>query len=156
MSVDFQLNSIYNVVEKSQSLNADFMLISSWIDKRLAIPSAPAMTIYGTDVFDKGLVWGPKLTFQNRRDLTNPIDGVVRAYNTGRVEVVQRYLASYAMNFNMRDFPFDTQKLAFYIRSTTFNKMLQKYCSVFACQRPILIEKHFSIVPKAAGPNLSI
>ena len=80
------------------------------------------MTLYGTDVFDKGLIWGPRLTFANRRDLTNPIDGVVRSYNTGRVEVVQRYLATYAMNLNMRDFPFDTQKFTWNIRSTTHNK----------------------------------
>ena len=28
---------------------------------------AQAVTAYGTDVFDKGIVWGPKLTFANRR-----------------------------------------------------------------------------------------
>ena len=88
------------------------------------------MTLYGTDVLDKGLIWGPRLTFQNRRDLTNPIDGVVRSYNTGRVEVVQRYLASYAMNFNMRDFPFDTQALTFNLRSTTFNKSVVMFVPV--------------------------
>jgi hypothetical protein len=38
VSVEFQLNSIYNVVEKSQQLNADFMLISSWSDSRCVPP----------------------------------------------------------------------------------------------------------------------
>ena len=130
VSVDFQLNSIYNVVEKSQSLNADFMLITTWTDPRLAIKTAPAMTLYGTDVFDKGLLWGPRLTFATRRDLTNPIDGVVRTYNTGKVQIVQRYLATYAMNFNMRDFPFDTQKLTWNIRSTTYDKNLLVFSPV--------------------------
>ena len=125
--MDFQLNAIYNVVEKSQALNADFMLITSWTDKRLANPTSPAMTLYATTVLDNGLIWGPKLTFQNRRDLTSPIDGVVRAYNTGQVQVVQRYLASYAMNFNMRDFPFDTQNLTFNLRSTTYNKSIVEF-----------------------------
>ena len=106
------------------------MLITTWTDPRLAIKTAPAMTLYGTDVFDKGLIWGPKLTFANRRDLTNPIDGVVRSYNTGRVEVVQRYLATYAMNFNMRDFPFDSQRLAWNLRSTTFNKSVVMFSPV--------------------------
>ena len=34
VSVDLQLNAIYNLVEKSQQLNADFMLISNWFDSR--------------------------------------------------------------------------------------------------------------------------
>ena len=128
--MDFQLNAIYNVVEKSESLNADFMLITTWTDQRLANPSSPEMTLYATTVLDNGLIWGPKLTFQNRRDLTNPIDGVVRAYNTGQVQVVQRYLATYAMNFNMRDFPFDTQNLTFNLRSTTYDKSIVEFVPV--------------------------
>jgi hypothetical protein len=110
------------------------MLITSWTDPRLAIKTAPAMTLYGTDVFDKGLIWGPRLTFANRRDLTNPIDGVVRSYNTGRVEVVQRYLSTYAMNLNMRDFPFDTQKFTWNIRSTTHNKSVLTFLSMMDLQ----------------------
>jgi hypothetical protein len=130
------------VIEKSQSLNADFMLITTWSDPRLAIKTAPAMTLYGTDVFDKGLIWGPKLTFANRRDLTNPIDGVVRTYNTGKVQVVQRYLATYAMNFNMRDFPFDTQTFTWNIRSTTFDKRVM----VFSPQRNESLLKNTSLL----------
>ncbi len=117
------------------------MLITSWTDPRLAIKTAPAMTLYGTDVFDKGLIWGPRLTFANRRDLTNPIDGVVRTYNTGRVEVVQRYLATYAMNLNMRDFPFDTQKFVWNIRSTTHNKSVLMFRPV----RDVQILKNTSL-----------
>ena len=102
VSVDFQLNAIYNVVEKMGSLNADFMLVTSWYDKQLKVNDVLPVKLYGMDVFDKGLIWGPRLTFANRRDLMNPIDSVVRSYNTGRVEVVQRYLGSYAMNFDVR------------------------------------------------------
>jgi hypothetical protein len=34
---------------------------------RLVNSKAPPVTLYGTDVFDKGIAWGPKLTFANRR-----------------------------------------------------------------------------------------
>ena len=49
------------------------------------------------------------MTVLGRRDLSNSIEGVVRVYNTGQVNVVQRYLAAYAVNLDMRNFPFDTQ-----------------------------------------------
>jgi hypothetical protein len=35
--------------------------------RRLVNSKAPPVTLYGTDVFDKGIAWGPKLTFANRR-----------------------------------------------------------------------------------------
>eukprot|EP00291_Cryptomonas_curvata_P009097 CAMPEP_0172190890 /NCGR_PEP_ID=MMETSP1050-20130122/23372_1 /TAXON_ID=233186 /ORGANISM="Cryptomonas curvata, Strain CCAP979/52" /LENGTH=835 /DNA_ID=CAMNT_0012865829 /DNA_START=620 /DNA_END=3127 /DNA_ORIENTATION=- len=127
VSVEFQLNSIYNVVEKSQQLSADFMLISTWSDSRLVDPKAAAVTVYGTDVLDKGQIWSPRLTFANRRDLTNSIEGVVRTYNTGKVVVVQRFLASYAVNLDMRDFPFDTQTFLWNLRSTTYNGSVVRF-----------------------------
>ena len=85
VSVELQLNSIYNLVEKGQSFQSDFILISTWFDPRLVNPKAPEVTVYGTDVFDKGLLWSPKLTFANRRDLTNSIEGVVRVTRAGQV-----------------------------------------------------------------------
>ena len=127
VAVDLQLGSVYNLVEKAQSFQADFILISSWSDARLSNPSAPAMSLYSTSVLDSGQIWSPKLTFANRRDLTNSIEGVVRVYNTGRVQVVQRYLATYAVSLDMRDFPFDTQTFAWNLRSTTFNGTTVKF-----------------------------
>lgn len=44
-----------------------------------------------------------------RSDLTNPIEGSVYVYNTGTVILTQRFLASYSVGLDMRDFPFDTQ-----------------------------------------------
>ena len=34
---------------------------------RLVDRKAPAVTVYGTDVLDKGQIWSPRLTFANRR-----------------------------------------------------------------------------------------
>ena len=127
VSVQLQLACIYNLVEKSQQFQADFELISTWTDARLANPIAPAVTMYGTNVLDSGQIWSPKLTFANRRDLTSPIEGVVRVYNTGRVQVVQRYLATYSVALDMRDFPFDTQTFAWNLRSTTYSSAVVKF-----------------------------
>jgi hypothetical protein len=52
---------------------------------------------------------------------------VVRAYNTGKVVVVQRFLASYAVNLDMRDFPFDTQAFLWNLRSTTHNGSVVRF-----------------------------
>jgi hypothetical protein len=120
--VEFQLASIFNLVEKSQSLSADFTLQYSWFDPALKSPKKANLTEFGLDAFDKGLLWGPRLTFTNRRDLSNPTDGVVRVYNTGRVIVIQRHIAAYAVTLNIRDFPFDTQTFTWNIRSAAFNK----------------------------------
>jgi len=43
VSVSMQLNSIFNVNEKSQSLSADFTLQTSWNDARFADPTKPAV-----------------------------------------------------------------------------------------------------------------
>ena len=48
-------------------------------------------------------------------------------YNTGQVNVVQRFLASYAVNLDMRDFPFDTQTFAWNLRSTTWNNSVMRF-----------------------------
>jgi hypothetical protein len=34
VSVQLQLNAVYNLVEKSQQLSADFMLVCNWTDPR--------------------------------------------------------------------------------------------------------------------------
>ena len=107
--MNLQLNAIFNLNEKSQQLSADFTLISSWFDPRLVDPKKPPSTTTDTGPLDKGLMWGPKLTFTNRRDLTNPIESVLTVANTGYVTVIQRYIAAYSVSLNIRDFPFDTQ-----------------------------------------------
>ena len=72
-----------------QGVSADFSLVSSWVDPGLADPAKPYAVTTGTAPLDKGLMWGPALTFANRRDLTAPIEGVLTVYNTGAVTVVQ-------------------------------------------------------------------
>lgn len=37
ISLQLQLNAIYNLVEKSQQLSADFMLVSTWTDLRYVL-----------------------------------------------------------------------------------------------------------------------
>ena len=51
----------------------------------------------------------------------------MRTYNTGKVVVVQRFLASYAVNLDMRDFPFDTQTFLWNLRSTTHNRSVVRF-----------------------------
>ena len=41
VSVALQLNAIFNLVEKSQQLSADFILLSNWTDLRRASPAHP-------------------------------------------------------------------------------------------------------------------
>ncbi len=109
VSVNLQLNAIFNLNEKSQQLSADFTLISTWFDPGLVDPKKPPSTTTDTGPLDRGLMWGPKLTFINRRDLTNPIESVLTVTNKGHVTVIQRYIAAYSVSLNIRDFPFDTQ-----------------------------------------------
>ena len=112
-----QLNAVFDLAEKSQGLKADFTLITRFTDARLADPKKPNVTEYGTDALDKGLVWGPRLTFANCRDLSNPAEGIVRVTNRGEVTVIQRYIAAFAVSLNIRDFPFDAQRFVWFVRS---------------------------------------
>ena len=122
VTVNLQLNALFNLAEKSQQLSADFTLISAWLDPGLADPKKPPATTTDTGPLDRGLMWGPKLTFTNRRDLTNPIEGVLTVTNKGQVTLIQRYIAAYSVSLNIRDYPFDTQTFQWNIRSSTFTK----------------------------------
>jgi hypothetical protein len=88
--VDLQLNAIFNVNEKGQGFSADFTLVSAWNDSRLNNPASPPLKTYSTSALDQGLMWGPRLTFANRRDLTNSIEGIVYVTNKGAVQVRRR------------------------------------------------------------------
>ena len=43
MSLELQLNSVFNLVEKSQQLSADFTLLSNWTDLRFTRAQAFAL-----------------------------------------------------------------------------------------------------------------
>jgi hypothetical protein len=107
--VNLQINSIFNLNEKSQQLSADFALISTWTDPGLIDPKKPASTVTDSTPIDRGQMWSPRLTFTNRRDLINPNETVLNVTNKGAVTFIQRYIAAYAVSLNIRDFPFDTQ-----------------------------------------------
>jgi hypothetical protein len=124
------MNAIFDLAEKSQGLKADFTLAISWVDPRLADPKKPNVTTSTTEALDKGLMWGPRLTFLNRRDLSNPTDGVLVVTNKGEVTLIQRFIAAYAVTLNMRDFPFDTQTFSWNIRSAAFNKDFLRFSTV--------------------------
>ncbi len=101
--VDMQMNSIYNLVEKNQQYNADFQLVVSWNDARLRNPKAPRVDEKPVSILSS--IWNPSITFANRRDTSNPIEGSVLIRNDGNVTVSQRYLAAYSVNLDIRDFP---------------------------------------------------
>jgi hypothetical protein len=126
--VNLQLNAIFNLNEKSQQLSADFALISSWFDPRFVDPKNPPSTTTDTGPLDRGQMWGPKLTFINRRDLTNPIESVLTVTNKGHVTVIQRYIAAYSVSLNIRDFPFDTQVRFKILNSTSAPSVLIPIC----------------------------
>ena len=54
---------------------------------------------------------GCLLQLSHGRDTSSSIEGSVRVYNSGAVVsgYTQRFIASFAVNLNIRDYPFDVQ-----------------------------------------------
>ncbi len=123
VSVDLQLGAIFEVDERSQQFRADFVLTSRWTDQRLRNPEAPAVTDYDLSILDKGQIWNPDITFMNQRGAaTEPGEGAVHVYSSGRVVAVQHFISTFAAEMDLRDFPYDAHTLAFVLRSGSYAK----------------------------------
>lgn len=108
---------ILDVDETRQSFTADFAVLLSWRDHRLSEASR------GSSLEDCVVatvdVWHPSLEVVNQRQLQRHYEENVEVDADGTVRFLQRYSGELSVELDLREFPFDTQKLPVQLISFT-------------------------------------
>jgi hypothetical protein len=99
----------------NQSFTADFYVVVRWNDPRLAVenPSETQMLRH----FDTEEIWQPMIYIINQRRLSRQLDNIFRVDPGGNVQYVQRFSGEFSSPLDLKNFPFDKQKLALQVVS---------------------------------------
>ena len=101
------LLDIAEIDDREQVFTTDIFIEAQWLDPRLAVGlDAPELRTMALDQ-----IWHPRLTVVNSRGLDILLPQVATVDRQGRVIVRQRLAGSLAVELDLRDFPFDQQRL---------------------------------------------
>eukprot|EP00741_Cyanophora_paradoxa_P018546 tig00021070_g17905.t1 len=114
VEVTVQINSVIDVSTKDQSMKVDLTLLQEWFDSRFKYPNLAPIAENDTSILNA--IWSPRLTFVNVLSKPDGFDGKVIRFNNGTVRLYQRFIQDFAVDINVKDFPFDIQ-----LRSNSFD-----------------------------------
>ena len=106
---------VVKIDELSETFLLDFSLIMRWKDERLADPEQSKSRSMRLNE-----IWRPRITYVNLRQINKLNDPHVIVSPDGTVQYSQRSLGELTSNFNLRDFPFDSQDLPIHLTSRDF------------------------------------
>lgn len=101
------MNDIEKINDVDQSFTADFIVATRWRDLRLARPGSVAALCQ----YPLQNIWNPQVHVWNKRNVQKHLPDIVRVARDGTVEYTQRYYARLSSPIDLREFPFDRQKL---------------------------------------------
>ena len=118
VTVGVYVLDIMAVDDLRQAFTADFFLLVTWKDQRLAQesntnPESPR-------IFQMDEIWQPFMTILNERNLDRFYDEVLRVDDQGRVDYVQRLQGELTTPLFLKDFPIDSQLLKIKITSMRY------------------------------------
>jgi hypothetical protein len=99
VSIGLRLVDVTEIEDVSQSIAADFVLVQSWTDPRLAA--------FEGCRYDLAEVWTPRVDVLNSGRLFTRLPRQVEVLRSGQVRYVQRYRGSLVFPYQARHFPFD-------------------------------------------------
>jgi hypothetical protein len=103
ISVGLRMVDLIEINDVKQTLTGDFAVLLTWTDARLS-------QLQGCEIsLDK--VWSPSLVFANSGRLFTSRPREVSIGPGGQTRYLQRYYGALASYHNLRDFPFDQQRL---------------------------------------------
>jgi len=107
ITVRLGLLDISEIIDREQVFVADIFVLVEWRDARLAVNEA------GTHLRTVALdtIWHPRLTIVNNRGLDFLLPEVATVDGEGNVTVRQRFTGPLGVDLDLREFPFDTQRL---------------------------------------------
>ena len=102
------LLDIVEIDDREQVFEADIFVEVGWQDPRLTTDEAAAVDLRMVALDD---IWHPRLTVVNSRGLDVLLPQVATVDRQGNVIVRQRLAGPLAVDLDLRDFPFDRQRL---------------------------------------------
>jgi len=119
VTVGVYLLDILAVNELSQTFTADFFLLFSWKDTRLALDPSAASSLARTYQMEE--IWHPFATIINERNLDRHYNEILRVDNQGNVDYVQRLQGELTNPLSLQEFPLDSQTLGIKISSIRYS-----------------------------------
>ena len=98
------------IIDREQVFVADIFFQLEWRDPRLAIDEDAAKGA-GLRTMPLDEIWNPRLTIVNNRGVDFLLPWVATVGGEGNVVVRQRLTGPLGVDFDLREFPFDTQRL---------------------------------------------
>lgn len=108
ITVNVGLLDIVGIDNKTELFSVDLFVQVKWRDPRLAANSDEPKEFR---TFPQSEVWTPRLAILNDRGLEVLLPEVVIVDRLGNVELRQRLAGPLAVDLDLREFPFDTQRL---------------------------------------------
>ena len=108
VTVRLGLLDISEISDREQVFTADIFVEIGWQDPRLAVDGA---TSEGLRTVPLDEIWHPRLTVINNRGLDLLLPEVATIDHLGSVLARQRLAGPLAVDLELHDFPFDTQRL---------------------------------------------
>ena len=113
------LLDIVEIDDREQVFEADIFVEVGWQDPRLAEEGAAEVDLRTIALDD---IWNPRLTVVNSRGLDVLLPQVATVDGQGNVIVRQRLAGPLAVELDLRDFPFDRQRLPIEIVSYQYSQ----------------------------------
>ena len=106
--VRFGLLDVVGISDRNQQFSIDAFVEVRWRDPRLAAGSADTGETRSLSVNE---IWTPRLLIINNRGVERQLPDVVTVDRDGNVILRQRLVGELAADFELREFPFDSQEL---------------------------------------------
>jgi gamma-aminobutyric acid receptor subunit beta len=108
IAVGVGLLDIAEIDDRKQVFMADIYVQVQWQDPRLAVDAAAGNDLRTVELDD---IWHPRLTVINSRGLDRLFPDTATVDREGNVIARQRLAGPLAVELDLREFPFDTQRL---------------------------------------------
>lgn len=112
VKVGMFVTDIMRIDDNKQHFTANIRITARWIDPRLADPNAPEIRKKALDD-----IWNPILLLINQENVTKNLKDSAFLDRNGHVLYAQRYIGTFTVPLNLRNFPLDQHKLFIKLRS---------------------------------------
>ncbi len=118
ITVRLGLLDITEIDDREQVFMADIFVEIQWRDPRLSVAGDAGVNLR---TFAVSEIWTPRLIAVNDRGLNRQLPDVVTVDRRGNVVLRQRFAGPLAVDLDLRNFPFDTQRLPIEIVSYQYD-----------------------------------
>lgn len=118
VTVRLGLLDIAEIDDREQVFTADIFVQIEWQDSRLASDVNSGVDLRTVAFAD---IWNPRLVVVNDRGLAAQLPDVATVDRQGKVTVLRRLAGPLAVQLDLREFPFDTQRLPIEIVSYEYS-----------------------------------